>query len=136
MNRPHTTNCAAAILAAILIIISATSCRKGGINGDLDGQWRVITVENLDDNTVSEPYNLFYCLHLHTANLTNPGVKATANMTYDKTDRRLTLEFPYGTDQLAPWGIYASPTIFKIEHLNHQTLVVTSDKARITMKKF
>lgn len=69
MNRPHTTNCAAAILAAILIIISATSCRKGGINGDLDGQWRVITVENLDDNTVSEPYTLFYCLYLHTANL-------------------------------------------------------------------
>lgn len=135
MNRPHITY-AAAILTAMLLSIAATACRKGGINGDLDGQWRVITVEHLDDGTVSEPYNHFYCLYLHTANLTNPGVTATANMTYDKDAGRLTLEFPYGTEQLAPWGIYASPTDFAIEHLTSQTLVVASDKARITMKKF
>lgn len=126
----------AAALAALIITLALPSCRKGGINGDLDGQWRVITVENLADGTVSEPYNHFYCLYLHTANLTNPGVAATANMEYDRHDHRLTLEFPYGVGKLAPWGIYDITTTFTVEHLNHHTLVIASDKARVTMKKF
>lgn len=135
MKRPNITRTAAA-LAALIITFAISSCRKGGINGDLDGQWRVIAVEHLADGTVSEPYNHFYCLYLHTANLTNPGVAATANMTYDRKGRRLTLEFPDGAEHLAPWGIYDITTTFTIEHLNSHSLVIVSDKARVTMKKF
>ena len=111
MKRPNITRTAAA-LAALIVTFAISSCRKGGINDDLDGQWRVIAVEHLADGTVSEPYNHFYCLYLHTANLTNPGVAATANMTYDIT------------------------TTFTIEHLNSHSLVIASDKAKVTMKKF
>ena len=128
-----------ASVAIVLILATLASCRKGGINGDLDGQWRVLTVEDLSTGTVTEPTNIFYCFYLHTVNLSNPGVAATGIMTYSGTS--LTLEFPYfpanyteGT--LSSWGIYTTETNFKIERLNSNHLTIASTRSRITMRKF
>ncbi|MDE6461058.1 MAG: lipocalin-like domain-containing protein [Paramuribaculum sp.] len=122
------------LLAAALLPVS--SCRKGGINGDLDGQWRVITIENFVNGVTTEPQNIFYCFYLHTVNLTEPSVTAAGNMTYSGTT--LTLEFPFNHDDvsLSRWGIYTSETTFKIEHLTSSHLIMASSWARITLRKF
>ncbi len=113
-----------------------TGCRKGGINGDLDGQWRIITIENLATGEITEPTNLFYCIYLHTVNLTSPSVAATANMTY--SGKTLKLDFPTFKDPapLNKWGIYSTETIFNVERLNSTHLTLASESARIILRKF
>ncbi|MDE7452643.1 MAG: lipocalin-like domain-containing protein, partial [Paramuribaculum sp.] len=98
-----------ALVAVVFTLAILSSCRKGGINGELDGQWRVLTVEDLSTGTVTEPTDIFYCFYLHTVNLSHPTVFATGIMTYSGTS--LTLEFPYfpanyNEGALLPWGIY------------------------------
>ncbi len=124
------------ILVAISTITLLTGCRKGGINGDLDGQWRIITIENLATGEITEPTNLFYCIYLHTVNLTSSGVIATANMTY--SGKTLKLDFPTFKDAtpLNKWGIYSTETVFSIERLNSSHLTITNDVVRIILRKF
>lgn len=123
-------------IIAIICSLAASSCSKRGINGDLDGQWRILTIEELATGTVTEPQNLFINLYLHTVNLTNGPVARVGNMTY--SGKQLTLEFPYNTDNtsLNAWGIYNWQTTFTVEHLTGSSLVIASDAARITMSKF
>ena len=109
-------------------------CRKGGINGDLDGQWQVMEVENLSTEQVTGPQQLYYCLYLHTVNLTGVGMVA-GNMTYEGD--RLTLEFPItSVAQLSQWYIYDQTTTLKVESLSGSHMVLLSDKVRITFRKY
>ncbi|MCI9608498.1 MAG: lipocalin family protein [Muribaculaceae bacterium] len=126
------------ILPLLLIALAgiAVSCNKGGINGDLDGQWRIETIELLADGTVSEPQGRFINMYLHTVNLTTGPVIVAGNMTY--SGKELTFEFPYNQDNtsLNDWGIYNWQTTFSVEHLTGKSLVIASDAARITLSKF
>lgn len=123
------------LLAALIIL--CTCCRKGGINDELDGQWRIISIQTLPDGTITEPQDRFICLYLHTVNLTTGPVKATGNMTY--SGDKLTFEFPYEKGNplsLSEWGIYDWTTTFTVEHLSSSNLILRSDSAIITLKKF
>ncbi len=123
------------VIAAILtVILGMGACRKGGINDDLDGQWQIMEVENLSTGEVRGPMQLYYCLYLHTVNLTGNGIIA-GNMTYEGD--RLTLEFPINTPaQLAPWFIYEKNTTFRVESLSGSRLVLLSDRVRISFRKY
>lgn len=136
--RKLTVSAALAALALLIVLpVLCAGCRKGGINGDLDGQWRIINIEKLPGNVATHPENRFINLYLHTVNLTVGGVAAAGNMTY--SGDRLTLEFPYHKDNeafLNPWGIYSWQTTFTIRSLSSRNLVLSSDSAVITLKKF
>lgn len=126
----------AAILATIILFAAAVSCQKRGINGDLDGQWRIISIENLQDDTTTEPTGLFICFNLHTVNLTRGVVAHTGNMVHDGD--MIALEFPYNTDNtsLNEWGIFSWQTTFEITHLTGKDLTLRSESAIINLKKF
>lgn len=119
----------------ILMVVLVSGCRKIGINGDLDGQWRVLSIENTATGEYTEPTNLFYCLYLHTVNLTGSGT-AAGNMTY--IGNILTLEFPVveNVSVLHKWGIYSIRTEFRVERLTSSHMVLVSDQARLTLQKF
>lgn len=123
-----------ALAVMAVIVLGATSCRKGGINGDLDGQWQIMEVENLATGETTGQQRLYYCLYLHTVNLTGSGM-TTGNMTYEGD--RLTLEFPISTvDQLSRWYIYEKTTIFRVEALSGSHMVLVSDRVRISFRKY
>lgn len=122
------------LLLCALITLGMASCRKGSINGDLDGQWQIMEMEDLVTGETTPQQQLYYCLYLHTVNLTGAGLKP-GNMTYE--GKHLILEFPLTpVSQLKPWGIYASPTDFEIEHLTSSRLVMKSDRVRIHFRKY
>lgn len=122
------------LTAVLTLMLGIAACRKGGINGDLDGQWQIMEVENLSTGEVSGPMQRYYCLYLHTVNLTGSGTVA-GNMTYEGD--RLTLEFPINsTAQLAPWYIYEKTTTFRVEALSGNRMVLLSDRVRISFRKY
>lgn len=137
MNKMKPIRLVVATLAFVAVIL-LTGCRKGGINGDLDGMWQILTVEQLSDGTTTnvKDRQLYYCLYLHTANLTKVGgVAETANMTYDGD--KLTLEFPSSSvESLKPWFIYANTVVFTIDHLTRNDLVMHSDRVKLTFRKY
>lgn len=126
------------IIPALLVFVLA-GCHYHNINGDLDGQWQLMSVD-LPDGTQQTPQQVYYCFFMHTANVTSTSQgSAVANMTYDKHARTLALEFPYkGT--LSPWGLPDAPCTvkFTINKINRKHLVMTLDgtEAVMTLRKF
>lgn len=119
----------------IALLLLGQSCGKVSHNGDLDGMWRVLTVENLTTGEVTYPNQHFYCFYLHTANLTKGVVCATANMIYDYP--KLILDFPYNSaGQLDEWGIYSNYVEFEILELNSREMTMRSTEALVAMRKF
>lgn len=95
----------AAVMAMAAIVLGTSSCNKRPINGDLDGQWQLMTADYPDGKQVTPDRQLYFCFFLHTANLRGSG-SYTANMVYVK-DSYITLEFPYTDDasKLKPYMI-------------------------------
>ena len=79
-------------LIAVLSILGiiGSSCRVRSLNGDLDAQWQLMTVET--PNSTVTPQAIYYAFYRHTANF-RPGT-TTANLTYNEDTKNLTLEFP------------------------------------------
>lgn len=123
------------LLFTFFTAVILTGCTKGSINGELDGMWRIISIENLETGEISEPDQHFYCFYLHTVNLTTGPVFATANMTYSYPIIRL--EFPLAASgSLTEWGIYSNLTEFNILQLTKSDLIIQSDIVNICLKKF
>ncbi|MCH5320069.1 MAG: lipocalin-like domain-containing protein [Paramuribaculum sp.] len=124
-------------LTAAFIFLAALlgGCNKVSHNGDLDGQWRILYIENTEDGKITEPVQYFYCFYLHTANLTRGGIVATANMTYEYP--LLSLDFPYASlATLSEWGITTNPADFEIVSLSRTHLIMKTGTNLITLRKF
>lgn len=124
------------IVLVCIIASAATSCRKMSENGDLDGQWQILSIEYLGDGTVTNPKGYYYCLFRSVVNLTSRTNPLQAgNLVYK--DRKLTLSMPYSTvEQLAPWGMNATETTFEVKHLSKDKMTLQSDYALIEFRKF
>lgn len=134
----HTYNILGILLAAVMSL-TVFSCNKAPINGKLDGQWQVMSIENAD-GTVSTPDRHYYCFNLHIAQLTSVGAGGySANMVYD--DSVIALDFPYNKSEqqikaLAAWGIDANPVNLKVVTLTSKKLVMQTATTTITCRKF
>lgn len=125
------------VAVAFSLLASLSGCRKTPINGDLDGQWQIMKIDYKDSIDVV-PTQAYYCFFLHTVNLTKVGGGVVGgNMDYDEKAKTLRLQFPYNDGKsLNTWGMNASETIFKIEKLTGEHLVIESDIAMIELRKF
>lgn len=124
-----------AALAAAALTFSG--CNKAPMNGHLDGQWQLMTVET-PSRTVSLTSGRYYCFYRHVANLRPGG--PSANLYYDETDKILTLEFPYPNSDLRTYEIpHSTPYTceFKVIKLSRKQLVMTlDDSLTYTFRKF
>lgn len=132
------------ILIAVTAFAAATllsSCNKVSHNGALDGQWQIMTIENLNTGEVVTPAKGEYiCINLHVLQLR--GIQLlSANMSYDKNAAVIDAQFPYVTpenvsSQLGVYGIYSNPVRMDIIKLSHKELVLKTDQTLITCRKF
>lgn len=112
-----------------------TSCGKMPINGDLDGQWQILAIQ-YTDGRVENPERAYYCVQLHTITLRQVnGPNRTGNMTYEGD--QLSFVMPTSTvDQLRVFGLNDTQETFTVTELTSNRLVLTSDYAQITFRKF
>lgn len=129
-------------------LVGLTGCQKHDINGDLDGLWQIMEIEQLGPSgevqaTITPAEGRYMSFQLHVCQLRNPdgpiGKQGTANMTFD--GGTLTLDFPYATteydtERLTQWGIYTLQPVFTIETLDRSSLVMTSAHARLHCRRF
>lgn len=129
----------ALVFFSALIMVLSFSCQKAPINGDLDGQWQVMSVSpEPTESPIDE--QLYYCFYLHVCNLTfYGGIFANGNMQFD--GKTLYLDFPYITTSehdniLRQYGINENPIIFTVEHLDKKSLILKHGDTTVTMRKF
>ncbi|MDE5877788.1 MAG: lipocalin-like domain-containing protein [Muribaculaceae bacterium] len=125
-------------LALLTVMLMSVSCQKMPVNGHLDGQWRVASI-SLDGEEVPLDGTVFWNMSLHVAQfIRDNDLKATANMVYDSDEGTLYFDIP--ADRYYPYslrlcGIYSNPSLFHVDLLTRDRLVV-SDTDGITVELY
>lgn len=138
------------------IVIAFTACDSYLINEELDGIWQLQTIErNNPDTIISNEGDLFYSFQRHTIligdyNNPNENVGQLKSEQYDCLFERIgdiimMEEFqlyyqredqPYDTTRLKRFGLYEKKNTFHIEELTIKRLVLRSDSALLTMRRY
>ena len=143
-------------IAMYMFMFSMTACDHYLINGPLDGLWQLQNIErNNPDTIIRNDGDLFYSFQRHTVligDYSNPNepIGHLKNEQYDCIFERLgdcikMEEFhlyyyrehlPYDTTRLKRFGLYEKKNTFNIEELTTKRLVLRSDSATITLRKY
>ncbi|MDE7160780.1 MAG: lipocalin-like domain-containing protein [Muribaculaceae bacterium] len=136
-----------ALSLIFIALVGAAGCQKHGINGDLDGMWQIMEVEQLGPEGEVEgsfaPDQRYICFQLHVCQLrlqSGPiGHLGAGNLTY--SGNTVSLSFPYAEtqeqiDRLTQWGIYSTAPVFTVEVLDRSTLVMSSSASRLICRRF
>lgn len=123
-------------------------------NGDLDGQWQLLTIERGDTTIDVKSYGRYLSFQLDLFQLTTNNTRQCYYGYFDHTGGQITFrqfsdmaENDLATQdnlplteadlvKLHPWGYYRLNETFRVERLNGQEMQLRSDSARITYRKF
>ena len=144
-------------ILAFIIASSFAACDSYLINGDLDGMWQLQTIEQQEPKvTIKNQGNLFYSFQRHSV-LIGDYDKSQKLVGHVNFEEQYTCLFEYAgdsitmgefhyyyvdQDKLAPvanlkkFGLYEKETTFYIEELTPNRLVLRSDSAVLTMRKY
>lgn len=143
------------IILALIIATSLTACDNYLINGHLDGMWQLQTIERSPNDIIRNEGDLFYSFQRHTVligDYNNPNElvghlkdEQYVSLFEHVGDSLIIGEFhlyykrenqPYDTTRLKRFGVYDKQTTFHIEELNAKHLVLRSDSALLTLRKY
>lgn len=121
-------------------------CRRTSHNGDIDGFWRVVSVEQIANgttipkDTVIYPTNLFYCINLELMQLQPLSAEFTGVMNFSERNRKLTVEFPKRPEGATGWemqrfGIWTNPVTFEV-NAGKSHLVLRTPESVIKCDRF
>ena len=143
-------------ILALAIIIAFTACDNYLINGQLDGIWQLQTIErNNPDTIIRNKGDLFYSFQRHTIligdyNEPNDIIGQLKNEQYDCLFERIGDSIMMEEFQryyienndtpslttLKRFGLYEKKNTFLIEELTIKRLVLRSDSAVLTMRRY
>lgn len=139
---------------ALVIIILISSCESYQIHGDLDGFWQVSTIENKETGDITycngDTYYSFQrelVLVSYTSPETPTGQSKENYIAYftHENDSIYMTDFRIYLDrngkqaplsELEKFGLYELYNTFAVEELNRSSLVLSSEKTRISLKKY
>ncbi len=139
---------------ALLIIVLISSCESYQIHGYLDGFWQVSTIEKKETGDIIHCNgNTYYSFQreLVLVSYASPEIPAGQmkenyvayfnheNDSIYMTDFRIYLDRNGKQAQLSElekFGLYELYNSFAVEELNRSSLVLSSEKTRISLKKY
>ena len=137
-------------IAALLVVMAflLQNCHMVPFNGDLDGYWHVVKIEqrdfegNTQDMIVIDPQGKYLGINLGIINLIpEPYWGSTGEITYDKQNDKVTMRFPYiDTPEeikiLRDWGIDQPQTTYDIVRLDRKEMILKNEDSVITCTRF
>ena len=133
------------ILLFILFMLGISSCDKAPINGKLDGRWQLMTIE-YTNGKIEECNRIYYSIQLHLVEISAKGGNGGTHIgrfSY-KGDEVTMSEFRHRGDEeklttlneLKPFGLNPAINHLKVEKATGKKLILKSDYARLTFRKF
>lgn len=142
-------------LLLMLLLVWLCGCdRKWPMNGALDGQWQLLTVETRADGVVTDRKDeqLYFRFQLQLMMLTDLGGNGygtyVGRMTYDQEAQIVQTQemnvrnntgdsgIAATAEQLASFGLDNGVTRFEVVKADGDHLILESDYARLTLRKF
>ena len=81
-------------MLAVIAFVMLCGCNKSDLNGDLDGQWQLMSITR-NDGTSIVPNQKYYLFAMHMAMLRESGRDGIpGNMIYDESTGHITIDFP------------------------------------------
>lgn len=139
------------IFILTIIIATLTSCVDNVyINGDLDGMWQLQKVEEKDDTTVIYPQDIYYSFQrnltfISRMNETNNPLRYLGNLYYNEEEKTVTINglrnFPFESqvatlETLKKFMIFNTETVFDIQVLNNDQLIMDYENYRYTLRRW
>lgn len=130
----------------IFCLLTTLACDKVYINGDLDGMWRLVSVET-PDSTMT-PHQIFYSYQRH---LTQVGKhfdegfpeRFLGNLYYEGDVLTMSgfYDFPYESqpatlEKLSEYYLYSDSTVFTILKLDDEMLIMKNEERTYTLRKW
>ena len=142
-----------ATVSLLICVLMLTACTlETSHNGALDGYWKLSSIDTLstggindltdasifwsvqknlltvrDNNDVAEKEYVFSFNHTDSTLVISDG------QLYDRTNGNHAIEDPLSLSQ---YGISSQPATFYIDHLTHRVMTLSTDKIRLSFKKF
>lgn len=126
-------------------MLGISSCDKAPINGKLDGRWQLMTIEYANGK-IEECNRIYYSIQLHLVEISAKGGNGGTHIgrfSY-KGDEVTMSEFRHRGDEeklttlneLKPFGLNQAINHLKVEKATGKKLILKSDYARLTFRKF
>ena len=134
------------IITILLCIVALTACDKAFINGDLDGMWKLQQVES--SSSTHYPTDIYYSFQRHMAQISKHyeeklHLRYLGNLYYRGDTvtmsgfrKFLEEEIVASPEILEVFYLQNDSTVFNIEKLNDETLIMYSEDRRYTLRKW
>lgn len=123
-------------------------CQKAPMNGKVDGHWQLMSFETTD-GTIHPCKRIYFSIQLQLIEINNKGDDRYGNFIgrfhYNpETEKIAVSEFRQRgeeervatPDQLLPFGMNSTETVFTVIEANGKTLILKSDYATLTFRIF
>lgn len=126
----------------IILILFFVSCGKMPINGDLDGRWQLMRIDRHEDEMQVYPEYTYYDVSLHLMELKRKADKEEVGLfglraRFRQTDDSLHIKMiRCKAAQMPPYGMNDTIQHFAVEKLDSKKMILNSDYARLTFRKF
>lgn len=123
------------ILYIILVAgaLSLCACQKEDDNGDLGGFWKLQSIERSDTLINTKSNSRFWKIQL---DLLCIGYQNYGRFSYTGDSLFISMIYPTG-GQLRAYGVYDEPDErFAVLHLDRNGMILQSDSAKLTFRKF
>lgn len=131
-------------LFIISIVLLLAACDKVPMNGNLDGMWQLMAIQDNVTSNVSEVKDsrLYYSFQLHLVQLNNGEAYAHFShrndsiVMYDWCKGNLNNDKITDVTVLNKYGLYELRDSFRVEVLTHDKMQLFSRKATLSFRKF
>ena len=139
-------------ICLVIAALVAGGCKKEPINRDIEGHWQLIEFETLADGEVHPCERIYYSIQLWVVEVAEKqgplGLKSfRGRYKYDEVSNTITMtdmstytlpenSVPAEVWELEPYGLNSVNTTFDIIKVDKHSMVLQSDYAILTFKKF
>lgn len=137
------------IIGIFCMLIWSSCTGKSSMNGNLDGNWQLMKIENRTTGETENCHRLYWAIQLWVIELTDKGDNHFGNyigrFVYDKDNNTIRIrDFRLRSDeskqasedQLSHFGIHSSDATFDVVKANGKELILQSEVAVLYFRSF
>lgn len=136
------------LIVLLSLTILSNSCQKEPINGKTDGQWQLMHFETTD-GTIHPCERIYYAIQLQLVEISDKGGNHHGSFigrfNYNQEAEKITVkefrtrwqeETLATQEQLLPFGMDSTETVFDVIKADGNSLILRSDYATLTFRSF
>lgn len=139
------------IICVLMGCLTSGGCEKAP-SSDIEGHWQLLEFTTIEDNETHECERIYYSIQVWVVEVAEKqgslGLKSfRGRYSYDEESNTVSMtdmstydtpenSVPAEVSELEPYGLNSVNTVFDVISVDRHSMVLESDYARLTFKKF